>query len=728
MKLLRKIRIFRRLFVALAIMAIAPSILIISLSTFYLSSLDSRSQAVQTSIDAQSSAADGQSNLQRMNALLQTRFTQIFATLSGKVNDASLPNSSGLIGIDIASREVDFGQTLATFQSTYVLATAPKMDSIRSILLSDNPQTGPGIITDQQQSISAVASINGLWPQYKQLQDKEIKILDGLDPTRSSTKGDQTPLSQSQLTSSYLDAYSILWQSNFTYLNLKNSWQHVVDDSVFIGKTVTSVGSSQTQPLLMATALVLLFSIILVILVGWVVNVTISAPLRSLANLTEKIAQGQTDVRASTIGRDEIATVATAMNNMLDNIVQLIQQTQSQRDLLQAQVEKLVGEVANAGEGDLRIQAEVTSDALGVLADSFNYMVEELGGLVVRVKMVAQEVENSTAMTFERMRQLVESADVQIQQIGGATVEAERVVSSSRLVAERAQSLSIGAREARQTAQSGRGAVLQAVEGMGRIHSYVQETAKKMQALGDSSHEIGSIVTVISNIAHQTNRLALDAAIQAAMAGDNGKGFGAVAADIRRQAERAKDQASQITRIVRDVSEDIGAAAVSMQGTQQEASIGARLALEASTALESIFSVIERQSHEIESINTMATQQFRSSSSIVQIMHGVSDATERSTYSTHNVAQNMERLARLAEQLLSSVEVFKLPDQPDYSKFISITPTPPSQPGNVLTATSTFRGSGPLSPSSDPKVEKERASQRPISNHLRPTQNEPHVK
>ena len=220
MRFLRRIRIFRRLFIALAIMAIVPSILGVSLSTFYLSSLQSRSTAVQASIDAQSAAADGQSNLQRMNALLQTRFTQIFATLSGKVGDASLPNSSGLIGSDIVSRELDFSGTLATFQANYEVATAPGMASIQSILQDDSPQTGPVIVEDQRQAVSEVAGDQGLWTQYRQLQDQEVGFLDTLDPTIT---GNSPPTTTSQLVSDYRQAYSTLWQGNYIYLNLKNA-------------------------------------------------------------------------------------------------------------------------------------------------------------------------------------------------------------------------------------------------------------------------------------------------------------------------------------------------------------------------------------------------------------------------------------------------------------------------------------------------------------------------
>lgn len=689
-RFLSNVPIFRRLFISFAVAAAIPAVVIILLGNFYISSLTSRSQAVQTSFDAQSLASQEQVNLQRMNALVQTRFNQIFATLSGKITDPSLSNAGGLVGADIAEREADFDQALQNYQTNFDLTTSPNMTTIRSILINDNPSTGPGIIADQQEALNSVATAKtGLWPRYLGLQQQEINLLDSLDPT---IPGKPSTLPMDVLSSKYNQAYSLLWHANFDFTDLNSNWQRIVDDSVAMGKTVTSVGPTVTQPILIATILAIISSILIVFTTGWLVNLTITQPLRRLASLTRRITRGDTSARARIVGRDEINLVANSMNSMLDNIVHLIQDAQAQRDNLQAQVEKLVSEVSGVGEGDLRVQAEVTADALGVLADSFNYMVEELGSLVVRVKMVAQEVENSTTMTFERMSQLVESADAQIKQIAEAAIEVEHVAGSSRQVAERAQTLYGVAREARKTAETGREAVQQTVEGMERIHEYVQDTSSKVQTLGDRSREINNIVEVIANIAHQTNRLALDAAIQAAMAGENGKGFGAVAADIRRLAERAKDQASSITRIVRSVREDIGAVAVSMRDTERETSAGAKLAEEAGSSLVSIFGVVERQAYEIESINQVAAKQLQSSNAVVQIMQAVTVSTQQSSASTREASQNMERLARLAEQLLASVEAFKLRENLNYyAPMGNVMVTPEEEYENQLTVSGVFR-------------------------------------
>ena len=637
--------IFRRLLIAFALAAVVPGIVIVLLGTYYVNQLTIRGQAVKTGFNAQNTAYEEQINLQRMNALLQARHAEIFANLGGSVQDPSMNASGRLISGDILARETDFDQTLAKYQQDFSLSSSPNMSAIRDILLSDDPNST--IVSDQQAILDNV--VHHQWPVYKKLQDEELALL---QPKTGKP--------------SYLAAYKKLFEANAQFTNLRNSWQKVVNIAEQMGEVVTTVGPSEVNPIVFGDIIAFLVTTVVVLAIGYIINITITRPLGQLTSLTRRIARGETGARARIVGRDEIYLVATSMNNMLDNIVRLIQETQAQRDSLQAQVEKLVSEVSGVGEGDLRVQAEVTVDTLGVLADSFNYMVEELSSLIVRVKMVAHEVENSTVMILDHMTQLVENGDIQIQQIANATAGVEHIAESSRHVAERAQVLYKIARETRLDAQSGRASMQQSLEGIERIHENVQETATKVQLLGDRSREIDEIVAAISNIAHQTNRLALDAAIQAAMAGENGKGFGAVAADIRRLAERAKEEASTVARIVRSIREDIGAVAVSIQDTEHETSVGAKLTQEAGTTLGSIFSAIDHEAEEIENISLMTTRQLQSSGAVVQIMQGVTNVTEQSGTSTRDASQNMERLARLVEQLRASVEAFKLREDQTY--------------------------------------------------------------
>jgi len=661
------IPISRRLSYAFLLAALIPGIVISGLGIAFINTQIARSQVIQTNIRMTKDTTNASLSLQRSMDLLNVAVEQ-YKAQGASSQTQKLLNT-------IVSNETIFETTLRQYPQLYQLASAPQMNDTRNMLLADNPDATT--VNDQKAAINQVET---LWSQYKGAQGQVIKGIKN---------------------NANIDALTT--QANAKYIPVQKTWAQIAQIADQVNNSVAQVGDSQTNTTIIATIIAFLSTILVVITIGYAVNLTITRPLRELTRLTRRIARGETEARAKILGHDEIYTVATSMNNMLDNIVQLIQETQAQRDVLQGRVEKLVSEVSGVGEGDLRVQAEVTADALGVLADSFNYMVEELGSLVIRVKMVAHDVENSTATVLDRMTQLVETGDTQIKQISDAAAEIEQTAESSREVAGRSQRLYDVARIARQDAQIGRASVQQAVEGMGRINENVQATATKVQTLGDRSREINEIVEAISGIAHQTNRLALDAAIQAAMAGENGKGFGAVAADIRRLAERAKDQAGMITHIVRSVREDIGAAAISMQDTERETAAGTRLTQEAGIALESIFAAVEHQAREIETINQAAMRQLNSASAVVQIMHEVSASTQQSGFSTRNASQNMERLTRLVEQLRASVEAFKMRENQGY--FANKTSVNEEETDTPLTFSSIFRtvsATAQSSPSAQP--------------------------
>jgi methyl-accepting chemotaxis protein len=635
LKVIANIPIFRRLFYAFLLAAVIPGLVITVLGVAFINTQDGHSQVLQTSLQGQEATGTAAGYLQD----LKWQPGLSYADWS-HMSAASLVAIAPQMTDNVSHLEQQFESAAISYQRDYQLNTSPEMESVRSLVLKIDPVSP---LPNQQQSLLDQV-LKKQWPAYKTAQEQMLHELNaGRLPT---------PASYNQLRQRYSD--------------LKASWDQISAIAGNISVQIAQSGTSQNNPILMVTIIAFLGTIMIVSIIGYSVNLTITRPLRQLANLTRRIAKGETNARAVINSQDEISMVATSMNNMLDNIVRLIQETQSQRDWLQSQVEKLVSEVSGVGEGDLRVQAEVTADSLGVLADSFNYMVEELGSLVVRVKTVANEVEQFTTTVLDRMTQLVDTGDTQIEQIEQAVINVDRMTTLSKEVAERAQGLYEVARIARHDAQLGRESVQQAVEGMTRINENVLATAGKVQTLGERSLAINEIVEVISNIAHQTNRLALDAAIQAAMAGENGKGFGAVAADIRRLAERAKDQASMIGRIVRSVREDIAAVAISMQDTERETLNGSKLTQEAGVALESIFAAVEHQAHEIESINHMAMQQLQSSSAVVRIMHSVAEATQQGGMSTRQTSENMERLSRLVEQLRASVEAFKLREDRAY--------------------------------------------------------------
>lgn len=689
LKALANLPISRRLFVAFALAALLPTVVSGIIGFYFVNQGGAHAGIVTLTIEAQGQANTIANDL----TTLDNQQDSLRAILFGGFSNGSSPTRAGVpANIDTQVKQINqqvaaLTQELNAYNSKYN-PLSPNMQVVQTAVNQSRPEDTT--MTTESNTLGQILST--AWPDCQaKLQTQLSFFQQSITRINAFINASSNPNDNKNFFTQ-MNAFRTQFGKNTQALDasqatLKKDWNDVSND---VGKisSIANLAEGNTRSVLLSSIGIYLAISVLIIFVGYTVHKSIANPLTELVSLTKRISKGDTNARVSIAGHDEISIVATAMNSMLDNIVRLIQETQLQRDGLQGQVEKLVSEVSGVGEGDLRVQAEVTADALGVLADSFNYMVEELGSLVVRVKSVARDVEESTTMTSDRMSELVETADRQIQQIGNAALEIERMAVNSQQVVNRSTNLANSAREARLSAQGGRQAVLQTIEGMGRISLNVQETSQKVQSLGESSREINNIMEVISTIAHQTNRLALDAAIQAAMAGENGKGFGAVAADIRRLAERAKEQATSVGRIVRTVRDEISAVAVSMLDTERETATGARLAEEAGTSLESIFSVVERQGREIDVINQMAMQQQQSSNNVVQTMQGISESTQESSGSTREAAKNMERIARLAEQLRASVEAFKLRESLNY---LAPNAAKKSEEDGVLTLSGAFR-------------------------------------
>jgi methyl-accepting chemotaxis protein len=628
LRFLTTMPISRRLLVAAALIAIIPGIVIAILGSSYIGTLVNINQTVKTTNDAVKLSTDMQADLLRMNALLAGLNT----------TDINAPIQTVQIQREITELTSDFQQKLSLYQHNYQIETSGNMRSVHDVL-QNNAQGNQASVSQH----TTLFIVNLQWNNYEQGQTATLHDLQG--------RGSATTFTVDQA------------QANLLYLPLKGNLDNLVALTESLSQVVAQVNTYQINPILFGTIFAFLFSTLVVFLISYVINLTITRPLRQLVDLTRRIAEGETNARATIASRDEIYTVATSMNTMLDSIGQLMQDVQGQRDFLQFRVDKLISEVTSIGEGDLRMQMEVTNDAMGFLANSFNFMIRELSNLVIRVKVVARQVETLTSTTQSRMSELVKINDHQILEMTNAVATMQQMADSTRKVTERTQTLYTFARETRQTAYDGRGAVQQTVTGMKHIYENVQTTAAKVQLLRDNSREINHIVSVISSIAHHTNRLALDATIQAATAGENGTGFAAVASDIRRLAEQTKDQASMIASLVRNVNENIGNVAISVHESEQETAHGTGLAQQAEKALDSIFNGVEQQAQAIESINTMVTQQSIMSKGVLQILQDVSNEARKNSESTRDSSQTMWRLTKLVEQLRSSVGAFKLRDE-----------------------------------------------------------------
>jgi methyl-accepting chemotaxis protein len=390
--------------------------------------------------------------------------------------------------------------------------------------------------------------------------------------------------------------------------------------------------------------------------------------LLELVDVCRNFAGGDHAVRAAVTGDDEFAMLAMSLNTLLDSQGfasggAASASGGSDAAALQAQIEKLLQEVSAVGDGDLRVQAEVTPDTLGVLADSFNYMIEELAKVVGRVQTTAMQVTNATRRILDGSDELAQASATQVGEISQTSDAVKALATFIQNVARNAQLSAEAAQEALGNANSGQQAVRQSIDGMMVIRENVQETSKKIKRLGERSNEIGEIVRIIEDIADQTNLLALNAAIQSAMAGEHGRGFAVVADEIRLLAERSTESTKRIATLVKSIQGDTFEAVVAMEDSTQEVVKGSQLADEAGRALNSIYTAVERQAQMIETIAQAANEQVQVSDNVSVAMGRISEITRQTNTGTQEAAMSVSYLAELADQLRASVSTFRLPER-----------------------------------------------------------------
>ena len=336
------------------------------------------------------------------------------------------------------------------------------------------------------------------------------------------------------------------------------------------------------------------------------------------------------------------------------------QEARRSNEANQAAILRLMNELQNVAEGDLTQQATVTEDITGAIADSVNYTVEELRSLVAQVQKTAEQVRRASTQAQTTSGDLLRSSEqqlIEIRETGRSVLDmAERI----NTVSAQAQQSSMVARQSLEAAEQGLLAVRNSIEGMNSIRSQIQDTSKRIKRLGESSQEIGEITELISDITEQTNVLALNAAIQAASAGDAGRGFSVVAEEVQRLAERSGEAAKQIAALVRAIQTDTQDAVAAMEKSTQGVVEGARLSDSAGAALSEIDRVSRHLAELIERISHQALTEAQSASQVATSIQHIFAVTEQTGDGTRTTAELVTELARVAEVLRESVSRFKI--------------------------------------------------------------------
>ena len=327
----------------------------------------------------------------------------------------------------------------------------------------------------------------------------------------------------------------------------------------------------------------------------------------------------------------------------------------------QEAIMRLLDEMGSLAEGDLTVKTTVTEDITGAIADSVNYAIDELRTLVTTINETSEQVSSSAQETQTTARHLAESAQNQAQRISTATTAINQIASLMDTVSkDSAESADVAERSVK-IASRGAEVVRETISGMDSIRDQIQETSKRIKRLGESSQEIGSIVELINDIAEQTNILALNAAIQAASAGEAGRGFAVVADEVQRLAERSASATKRIETLVQTIQSDTNEAVNSMEQTTAEVVAGARLAEDAGSALGDIGRVSHDLSALIQNISTQARQQSTAASDISVSMNAIQEITSQTSQGASQTADSIGYLAQLASDLRRSVAHFKLP-------------------------------------------------------------------
>ena len=404
----------------------------------------------------------------------------------------------------------------------------------------------------------------------------------------------------------------------------------------------------------------------LVLIGGVLLADRIARPVTQLVQAAQRVGQGDLSETVPVRSRDEIGALGQAFNEAIVRLRSQVQ-TESERDderrrreELQENIIKFLDTAMEVSQGDLTKRGEVTSDVLGNVVDAINLMVAEIAAIIADVRVAAMQVSVSANQMTGSTGRMAQGAQDQAREAARVASAVSALTQLVRQVAESAQSSAAAAREALDAAQYGDAAVRDSLQGMQRIRSEVQAISKKIKSLGDRSLEISEIVNTIEDIASQTNLVALNAAIEAAGAGEAGLRFAVVADEVRKLAERSAKATKDIAVLIKNVQSDTQEAVVVMEQGTQEVESGYRVTVQAGESLKAIAEVSRRSADLAASISDATQQQVRGAENVTQAMQAIQEVAGQTEKGILEARRTVDELAQLAEELTASLARFKL--------------------------------------------------------------------
>jgi twitching motility protein PilJ len=391
---------------------------------------------------------------------------------------------------------------------------------------------------------------------------------------------------------------------------------------------------------------------------GMLLSSRVLKPTEKLVEFSEKLANGDYRAKADIESQDDFGYIAENFNRSSDKLAKAMGNQEAQEGL-QRSVTEFLTTVSQIARGDLTLRGKVTNDALGNVVDSVNYMLDNMTKVLERIRKSAIDVAGNANEILLSAEEMATGATQQDQEITNTSSAVEELTVSMKQVSNNAEASAEAARRALDAAEQGNRAVRDTLEGMQRIRASVQATAKKIKSLGDRSLEISEIINVINDITEQTNLLALNAAIEAARAGEAGRGFAVVADEVRKLAEHSRTATKDIAALIKAIQAETNEAVVVMEEGTKEVEVGARLADQAGKALEAISSVVRQSAELVQEISLASKQQVRGTEGVANAMQIISNITRQTSQGARQTARTVEHMVKLSEQLNEALSQFR---------------------------------------------------------------------
>ena len=422
-----------------------------------------------------------------------------------------------------------------------------------------------------------------------------------------------------------------------------------------IGALLHNAGTQVMMTMLVMAGITLLLATLL--------SNRVLKPVNDLVNFSERFAAGDYKAIPVVDSADDFGLLAANLKSASERAGRAITSQQAQADL-QRSVTDFLTIVSQIARGDLTLRGNVTNDALGNVVDSVNYMLDNFSKVLERVRKAAIDVQSSASDIMVASEEMANGATQQDQEITNTSSAVEELTVSMKQVSNNAEASAEAARRALDAAEQGNRSVRDTLEGMQRIRASVQASAKKIKSLGDRSLEISEIVNVINDITEQTNLLALNAAIEAARAGEAGRGFAVVADEVRKLAEHSRTATKDIAALIKAIQAETNEAVVVMEDGTREVEVGAKLADQAGKALDAISTVVRQSAELVQEISLASKQQVRGTEGVANAMQIISGITRQTTQGSRQSARTVEQLVKLSEQLNEALSQFRVNSQP----------------------------------------------------------------